>query len=198
MAFILSDPLGCISSPQGFSPCLMLISPVQCDFYSVHPATSPCLLPRPVGCVCRADRGRLRSVPPSRCPGHSAGGDLPVPSVPAYVVERTGRLGWETVHPHDWGTPGYGSVLLSTTVTVSPDLAALYSSSCVVNQERKYFQYCLFWGAVPLLVELALLYFPAWSPPRRGSKGLMVAQPRLRAPRLQREGKQGKLAFHLG
>lgn len=69
-----------ISSPWGFSSCLMLISPTQRDFFS-FPFTPEDLLvsfphllqPRSMGCVCRVDRWSPWSMLLSQCPGRSDG-----------------------------------------------------------------------------------------------------------------------------
>lgn len=133
-------PLDSISSPWGFSPCLMLVSPTQCDFFSIRPTRSSRRLPSPAAAqTCRLylPSGQMESVECAAVPVPQPFGwrDLLVPSLSVYMVERRGHLGWKMEHPHSWGTQGCGSALPSGSVAVSPDLAAVNSSLCAVNQE---------------------------------------------------------------
>lgn len=100
-------PLESFSSRWGFSPCLMLISPTQCAFFSVHPRRSPCLLPSPAAAQIHGlclQSGQMESVEYATVPVPRPFGwkDLLVPSLPAYVVKR-GHLGWKMEHPRSWG-----------------------------------------------------------------------------------------------
>lgn len=164
-------PLDRISSPWGFSPYLMPVSPLQCHFCCVHPTGSPCLpspllQPRAEGCVCRGAHGvqamshtQFRFLLFPHCLGWKG------KSIWALMAGDMASL-WVTLACQDLPGP---SILFR--------LSSVCSSLCSVNQKVRYFWCCPSLGAIPLLVELTRC---AWGlpvtsqlgePPTEASRG---------------------------
>lgn len=124
-------PSDSISSPRGLYPCLMLVSPVQCDFFSIQPTRSPCLLPspaaaRPRGLCLRS--GQTESAERAAIPLPRPFGTCWFPPHLRTQWKEEGAFGVEA---------GASPQLGHTGLWVRPGLAAGYCRLCAVNRELK-------------------------------------------------------------
>lgn len=158
---------------------------------SVHSIRPLCLLPPPAAAQIRELHLQHRptksmSVLPSRL---FRGRDLLVPSLPVDVVERRGCLRWKQSITRPWVSPafqycghqsrlGYG-VLQLVCGEPSTEMLSMFS---LVRSDAPASR------VSPVCPDGSCLISQFGVFPSRGSKGLMVAQPLLRAPRLQGGG----------